>query len=251
MRILVIEDEIPAQQQLLRLLSKHYPDLVVVGILDSITGSVEWLNKHTQPDIILMDVELSDGKCFELFKMVDIKSNVIITTAYEDYALPAFRAKVMDYLLKPISDDDFVVSMDRCISFCNPDGFNSSVENNNSSEEQVKSYRQRFTIKFGNNIILVDVSNVAYYYSENKATYLVTFDRKKYLMDDSLDTIEELIDPSRFFKISRACIASLRSIDVISKHFNSRLMVSLKPDIIEPVLVSRARVPQLMKWLER
>jgi DNA-binding LytR/AlgR family response regulator len=114
-----------------------------------------------------------------------------------------------------------------------------------------KIYKQRFTVKVGNNIIVVDIGNIAYFYSENKSTYLVTNDRKQYLMDQSLDSIEEQVNPVIFFKISRGCIANLNSIETISKHFNSRLKVTLKPGIIDPILVSRARVPQLLEWLEQ
>lgn len=246
MTVLIIEDEIPAQQQLLRLLSKHFPDLRVVGLLDSITGAEAWL-KVNSADIIFMDVELSDGECFEIFKRVEVTSQVIITTAYEDYAFPAFQAKCIDYLLKPIEDEDFEASVHRCIDFCSH-----SLQHDTAVEhEKVKTYRQRFTTKVGNNIIVVESISIAYFYSENKTTYLVTNDKKQYLMDLSLDAVEEQVDPHTFFKLSRGCIASLQSIANISKHFNSRLKVTLRPDNIDPILVSRARVPQLMEWLEQ
>lgn len=247
MNVLIIEDELPAQQQLLRLLSKHFPDLMVVGLLDSITSAEAWL-KVNSAEIIFMDVELSDGKCFELFKRVEITSQVIITTAYEDYALNAFQEKCIDYLLKPIEDSAFVASVQRCIDFCSH--ISQQRFGGGSEADNAKSYKQRYTIKVGNNILIVESASVAYFYSENKSTFLVTFDKKKYLMDVSLDTIEEQLDPLHFFKLSRGCIASLPSIAVISKHFNSRLKVTLKPDIIGPILVSRARVPLLMEWLE-
>lgn len=246
MNVLIIEDEIPAQQQLLRLLSKHFPDLKVAGILDSITSAESWL-KINAPDIIFMDVELSDGTCFELFNRVEISSKVIITTAYEDYALPAFKTKCIDYLLKPIDDAAFTESVERCINFCRP------IKNEQplNEESRKKPFKQRFTINIGNNIIIVDSSSIAYFYSENKATYLVTNDRRQYLMDLSLDAVEEQLDPAVFFKLSRGCIASLQAISGISKHFNSRLKVTLVPDMIDPILVSRARAPLLMEWLER
>ena len=248
MTVLIIEDEIPAQQQLLRLLSKHYPELNVVGILDSITDSFVWL-KANSADIIFMDVELSDGNCFELFKILNINSKVIITTAYENYALPAFRVKCIDYLLKPIDEESFVESVERCLCFCSAS--NTDSPKNAEANTKPKIYKQRFTVKVGNIIILVDISNIAYFYSENKSTYIVTNDRKQYLMDQSLDSIEEQVNPVIFFKISRGCIANLNSIETISKHFNSRLKVTLKPGLIDPILVSRARVPQLMEWLEK
>lgn len=244
MNVIIIEDEIPAQQQILRLLGKHFPDFKVSAILDSVTSAVDFLSVEN-PDIILMDVELSDGRCFEIFNRVEVKSPVIITTAYEDYALPAFKAKCIDYLLKPILDADFVSSVRRCMDFCRL-----NVVTDSSAVKVDKPYKQRFTIKLGASIKVVDVGDIAYFYSKDKATFLVTDERKSYVMDCSLDSLEPLLDPESFCKLSRGCIASRRAISNISKHFNSRLKVTLIPDLIEPVLISRARVPFLLKWIE-
>jgi two-component system LytT family response regulator len=245
MNVLIIEDELPAQQQILRLLAKHFPELKIAGIIDSLTDAAKWLKVNT-PDIIFMDVELSDGNCFELFKMVEVKSRVIVTTAYEQYALNAFKAKAIDYLLKPIEDDAFVESVNRCVEMMNvpkqvaPDGV----------EAGLKSYKQRFTITLGSQIVVVDLQRVAYFVSENKSTYLVTLEKKEYVLDEGLDAVEAELDPKQFYRIARNCIASLNSIDKISKFFNQRLKVSLKPEYKEQILVSRARVPALMDWLE-
>ena len=247
MNVLIIEDEIPAQMQLQRMLNKHFPEFNIMAMLDSVQAAGSYL-KGNSPDIIFMDVELSDGKCFELFNRVEVNSPVIITTAYEDYALPAFRNKCIDYLLKPIGDDEFKASVERCLDFC------TNRSNNGSGTQKTEvsgKYKQRFTIKIGTSIVAVEVDNIAYFYSQNKATYLVTFDRKKYMMDQSLDSLEGLLNPESFFKLSRGCITSYRAIGNISKHFNSRLKVSLVPDIITPVLISRARVPFLLKWIDK
>lgn len=246
MNILIIEDEIPAQQQLIRLLTKHFPDFSITAILDSVQAAEKYLRENT-PDIILMDVELSDGKCFELFNRVDVTSPVIITTAYEDYALTAFKSKCIDYLLKPINDSDFVESINRCIDFCRL----RSVKNIPEIADDKTRYKQRFTIKLGNSIISINVDEIAFFYSQNKATYLVTNDKKSFLMDRSLDSLEGMLDPDYFFKLSRGCITSFHAISNISKHFNSRLKVSLIPEVIEPVLISRARVPFLLKWIDK
>lgn len=246
MTLLIIEDEIPAQMQLTRLLRKFFPEIEILGCLDSIVTSQEWSSSNPAPDIILMDVELSDGKCFELFNRVNITSKVIITTAYEDYALPAFKTKCIDYLLKPISESEFKASMERCIGFCQAEEALESAE-----EAYEPDYRTKFTIKIGNHILIADVHDIAFFYSESKATYLVTTDRKQYFLDSSLESLEQQLNPKDFFRLSRSCITSLAAISNISKHFNSRLRVTLVPDVIEPVLVSRARVPLLMEWLDR
>ena len=138
MTLLIIEDEIPAQMQLTRLLRKFFPEIEILGCLDSIVTSQGWLSSNPAPDIILMDVELSDGKCFELFNRVNITSKVIITTAYEDYALPAFRTKCIDYLLKPIGEKEFKISMERCIGFCNAEeALESAEETQNRVPHQI------------------------------------------------------------------------------------------------------------------
>lgn len=245
MKVLIIEDEIPAQQLLLRLLKKYYPDFLVVEILDSVATSIDWL-RNNSADLVFMDVELSDGNCFEIFKDVEINSAVIITTAYENYALNAFKTKCLDYIMKPIEDHVFKESVQRCLRFCN----HSSSSLKKEKKDKTPNYKQRFTINLGSQIVVVDVNKIAYFYSEDKSTYIVTYDSKQFLFDQSLDSVEEEIDPSLFFKISRGCLAGLNSIDNISKYFNSRLKVSLKPSNIDPVLVSRARAQSFLQWLE-
>jgi len=249
MDILIIEDEIPAQQLLIRLIKKYFSDFRIIGTLDSINNALNWL-QHNHADIIFMDVELSDGKCFELFNKIEITSPVIITTAYEQYALNAFKVKCIDYLLKPIIDEDFIKSVNRCISFC--DNLNPSItlKNIDSSSLQKTQYKQRFTINIGDQIIIVNINDIAYFLSESKSSYIVLSNNKKYLYDESLDTIEEELDPSMFFKLSRGCITSVNAIFNISKYFNSRLKVTLKPKTNDSIIVSRARSQNFLKWIE-
>jgi len=250
MDILIIEDEIPAQQLLIRLIKKYFSDFKIIGSLDSISSALKWL-KHNHADIIFMDVELSDGKCFELFNKIEINSPVIITTAYEQYALNAFKVKCIDYLLKPIIDEDFIKSVNRCISFCNNknNSIESTVTVSPSSKKQIQ-YKQRFTINIGDQIIIVNTNDIAYFLSESKSSYIVLNNNKKYLCDESLDSIEEELDPSIFFKLSRGCITSVNAILNISKYFNSRLKVTLQPRTKESIIVSRARSQNFLKWIE-
>lgn len=245
MNVLIIEDERPAQQLLIRLLGKYYPDFTIVSILDSITSAVEWLRSNSA-DLIFMDVELSDGTCFEIFRHIDIKAPVIITTAYEQYALEAFKTKCIDYMLKPIEDLAFKESVERCLQFCAASSSSKKEESTSSS----KAYRQRYTIKVGSRIVVVDTSSIAYFFSEDKSTYIITDDDKQYLYDQSLDSLKDELDPEVFYKLSRGCIASLGSISNISKYFNSRLKVTLKPGKNLQVLVSRDRVQGFLEWLE-
>lgn len=247
MDILIIEDEIPAQMQIKRLLSMHYPDFKIVGVCASILSAAAWLRENT-PDLIFMDVELSDGICFELFNMVDIKSCVIITTAYESYALNAFKVNSIDYLLKPVNSDEFCKAVEKCVKMKGKSVLDEDIINKLITSSKV--YKQRFTVKLGKQIIVVNITDVAYFYSENKSTFIVTNDKRIFLSDLSLDNIETGLNPEIFFKLSRSCIASISSIDSVSKHFNSRLKVKLKPTYKEDILVSRVRVPAFLEWLE-
>jgi len=247
MKVLILEDEIPAQMQIKRLLYQNYPDFDIMATLTSVLSAAEWLKKNTV-DIIFMDVELSDGICFELFNLVDVKSNIIVTTAYESYALSAFKVNSIDYLLKPVEKDEFIKAVEKCKKLRANTEYSPDFVNKLISASKV--YKQRFTVKLGTQIIVVNTTDIAYFYADNKATYIVSFDKKMHLSDLTLDTIESQINPEIFFKLSRSCIASISAIESISRHFNSRLKVHLKPQFKEDIFVSRVRVPAFLEWLE-
>jgi len=247
MKILILEDEIPAQMQLKRLLSNNYPDFEISAALSSLVSAAAWLKNNTV-DLIFMDVELSDGICFELFKMTEIKSCVIITTAYESYALEAFRVNSIDYLLKPLDESMFVKAVDKCLRMKVNPGYSQEIVSKILTSSKV--YKQRFTVKLGTKIIVINTGDIAYFYAENKSTYIVTKDKRTLLTDFSLEAIEEQLNPEFFFKLSRSCIAKITSIDSISRHFNSRLKVILNPPFKEDIYVSRVRVPAFLEWLE-
>ncbi|MDP3452642.1 MAG: LytTR family DNA-binding domain-containing protein [Bacteroidales bacterium] len=246
-KILILEDELPAQLQIRRLIEKHYPDFIIKEVLGSVLSAAKWLQENSV-DIIFMDVELSDGICFELFNMVNVDANVIITTAYESYALKAFRINSVDYLLKPVESESFIKAVEKCLIKSEKSPLDKEIISKLMHSSKI--YKQRFAVKLGTRIIVVNITDIAYFYSENKSTFIVTSDKREYLSDLSLESIEEQINPSLFFKLSRSCIASISSIDSISRHFNSRLKVKLKPNFKEEILVSRIRVPQFLDWLE-
>lgn len=247
MKILILEDELPAQKQLRKLIEKYFPDFTIMGALTSVTSAAEWL-KYNKPDLIFMDVELSDGVCFELFKLVEVSSCIIITTAYENYAIEAFRINSIDYLLKPLDENAFVKSVERCLKMRESYIIPKEIINKITSSSKV--YKQRFTVKLGTQIFIINITDVAYIYSENKSTYIVTKEGKKMLADQSLEFIEEQLNPNLFFKLSRSCISSINSIEHITRHFNSRLKVHLNPPHNEEIFVSRAKVNSFMDWLE-
>jgi DNA-binding LytR/AlgR family response regulator len=244
---MILEDELPAQLQLKRLIEKYYPSFEISAMIGSLEEAAIWLSNNSV-DIIFMDVELSDGVCFELYNMVEIESNVIITTAYENYALKAFRINSIDYLLKPIDSEPFVKAVEKCKGSLSNINLEKSLVNQLLSNSKV--YKQRLTVKLGNNIIILNVVDIAYFYSEEKYTFIVTKDNKEYLSDYTLESLEEQLNPSLFFKLNRSCMASIHSITSVSKHFNSRLKVKLSPNFKGEILVSRVRVPLFMQWLE-
>jgi len=246
MKVLILEDEIPAQLQLKRLLNVHYPDAGIAAVLDSVDKAALWLETH-KVDLIFMDVELSDGICFELFNRISDMPPVIIITAYEHYALAALKKSAVDYLLKPVGDREFVTAVEKCrMPMAKPQDLESLGRILTMSQE----FKQRFIVKVGDQIIIVKTNDIAYFYSEEKSTYIMTRNGKHYFSDSSLDTIEEQLDPKEFFKLSRNCIASISAISTISKHFNSRLRIELQPPFKHSILVSRVRIPAFMKWIE-
>ncbi len=249
MKVLIVEDEIPAQIQLERMINANFPSFDVIGKVDSVRGTVQWLQSN-HPDLIFMDVELSDGQCFEIFKQVKVETPVIITTAYNDYAIKAFKVNSIDYLLKPIDRTEFINAVEKSKKITQQ-----SVPDYHQIEDLLtkslpKEYKKRLTVKLGDKILILNTAEIAYFYSEDKATFIVTNEGKRYISDLTLDALEELLNPKDYFRISRGCITHIQSIKSVSRYFNSRLKVILSPPVLEDVLVSRIRIPEFLKWLE-
>ncbi len=252
MKVLIVEDEIMAQKSLTRVLNQNFPDMDIIGYTSSIKSTVTWLNNpENVPDIIFMDVELSDGECFEIFRQIEIKAKVIMTTAYDSYALKAFEAGSIDYLLKPIDPS----SLKRAVARCRMSGGSVDVEvllkAVESKAEPKKEYKERYIVRLNDRIIPLLTSNIAYVYSEEKTNYLVTFDDQKFIIDSSLDVISEELNPENFFRISRSSIISLKAISSIIKQQGGRLRIIAKPEPSFEMTVSRSRVDDFLEWLER
>lgn len=253
MKVLIIEDELPAQANLTKAIAKNFNDLEVIGAQSSVKGAVGWLREpENHPDIIFMDVELSDGMCFDIFDLVEVKAKVIITTAYDNYAIRAFKVNSIDYLLKPIDHNELQQAVERCrkaILSASPaldiDALRSALTPSTNCD-----YKRRFVVKLGDKILVIKIEDVAYFYAEDKSTFLVTADGKRHILDMSLDAASEQVDPHIFFRISRNCTASIRSIGNISKHLSNRLKVTLIPKSDFDAFVSRFRTADFMNWLE-
>ena len=251
MKVLIVEDEIMAQKSLTRVLAQNFSDMDIVGYTDSVKSTVNWLNTPgNSADVIFMDVELSDGVCFEIFRQTEVKAKIIMTTAYDSYALKAFEAGSVDYILKPVD----ATALKRAVARCRMSGGNLDVEalmkaiGNNAPK---KEYKERYIIKFNDRIIPLETSNIAYIYSEEKNNYLVTFEDKRYIIDSSLDTVTEELNPEFFFRISRSCIISMKAIGSIVKQAGGRLRISARPEPGFEMTVSRSRVDDFLTWLEK
>lgn len=256
MKIFIIEDEDLAVKKLKKTLQLVNPELEVVGSADSIASSVAWLQKNPQPDLILMDIELADGQSFEIFNRIDVKSAVIFTTSYDEYALKAFKVNSVDYLLKPIQKEDLDAALSKFIKLrTNYTAPTESIENIKQLMQefqqtiQNKEFRKRFLVKHAQKLISIDIDQIMYFYSEDRLNFFKTLDDKKFLLDYTMDEIENMLNPIEFFRINRAFIVSIKSIDQINEYFGSRLKLNLKPSIDKETLVSREKVADFKDWM--
>ena len=251
-KVLIVEDEIMAQKSLIRVLSQNFSDIEVVGATNSVVSTVSWLKDPlNHADVIFMDVELSDGICFEIFRQVEVKAKVIMTTAYDSYAVKAFEAGSIDYLLKPIE----IPALKRAVARCRMSGGHIDPEALlkalGSNIQPQKEYKERHIIRFNDRIIPVGTDQVAYIYSEEKTNWLVTFDGNRDIIDSSLDVMIEDLDPEKFFRISRGCIIAMKAISSIIKQAGSRLKIGSDPKAPFEMTVSRSRVDDFLEWLEQ
>ncbi len=252
MKILIVEDEELAVKKLQKTLAAVDATANVVGVTDSIKSSVEWLQDNPQPDLILMDIELADGQSFEIFNLTDVKSPVIFTTSYDEYALKAFKVNSVDYLLKPIQKEELQTALQK---FQKLKGNGSSDINIDSlvkelqQKLQPKEYRKRFLVKHAQKLVSVEIEEIAYFYSDGRLNFFKTTDNKKFVVDYTMDELEDMLDPEKYFRISRSFYVSINSVDKIDDYFGNRLILGLKPAVDKEALVSREKVTEFKKWM--
>lgn len=252
MKVLIIEDEELALKKLRKTLEAADATAEVVGSADSIKTAVEWLEQHPKPDLILMDIELADGQSFEIFNLIEVKSPVIFTTSYDEYALKAFKVNSVDYLLKPIQKDELQAALDkfRNTQQAGSTGINiESLVKELQLKLQPKEYRKRFLVKNGQKLISIEAKDIAYFYSDGRLNFFKTADGKKYIVDYTMDELEEMLDPELYFRISRSFYVSIASIEKIDDYFGNRLILQLKPMVDKEALVSREKVTEFKKWM--
>jgi two-component system, LytTR family, response regulator LytT len=258
MKILMVEDEELAVKKLQKTLASVDAAAEVVGITDSIQSTVDWLINNPAPDLILMDIELSDGQSFEIFSLTEVKSPVIFTTSYDEYALKAFKVNSVDYLLKPIQKEDLQTALSKYrslkSSFANDSAADATVNLDNLVSQlrqklQPKEYRRRFLVKHAQRLVSVEIEDIAYFYSDGRLNFFKTSDNKKFVVDYTMDELEEMLDPARYFRISRSFYVSVNAIEKIDDYFGNRLILALKPSVDKEALVSREKVTEFKVWM--
>ena len=251
MRVVIIEDEKPSARRLQRLLNDI--DVDAEKLLHSVEESVQWFSSNPHPDLIFLDVQLSDGLSFEIFEQLEINSAIIFTTAYDAYALQAFKLNSIDYLLKPIDKGELREAVDQ---FRKRHAEGSSLNMNLNDlrsllgNQQQAQYKRRFSIKVGQHLKLISAEDVECFYSENKGTYLFTKEGRNYLLDGTLEALENELDPDMFFRISRKYFVNVNAINDMISYTNSRLQIKLNTYRENDVIVARERVRDFKKWLE-
>lgn len=248
MNVLIIEDEAMAADRLETLLRQAMPEANVLDKLDSVKETAKWFVKNDPPDLIFMDIQLADGLSFEIFEIVNIEAPIIFTTAYDQYALEAFKVSSIDYLLKPIDVEDLTKALDKLKKLTQPINQISQVEE--LAKKFQPKYKNRFIIKVGEHIKSIAVDDVAYFFSRDKASYCTTLDGKNYLLDYSLDQLQEIVSPDSFFRINRKYLISLSPVKDMINHTNSRLKIVLNHSTDNDIIVSRERVQDFKKWLD-
>ena len=257
MKTIIIEDEKPAARLLQRKLEKL--NVKVDVMLHSVEESIAWFSNNEHPDLIFLDIQLSDGLSFEIFEhfdkaQCDIKSAIIFTTAYDEYALKAFKLNSIDYLLKPIDEDELSIA----ISKFKNQFHKVEKATMNLDFEQIrkmlqnpfdKNYKTRFTVKIGQQLKVILIDEIECFYSENKGTYIHTSDNRDYLIDATLEVLEQDLDPKNFFRISRKFIVPLKSIKEILLYSNSRLKIILTTYKEDDLIVSREKVQEFKEWI--
>lgn len=249
MKVAIIEDEPLSQAELKDLLNKYFPGLDIVKTLSSIKESVEWLSENTV-DLLFMDIQLKDGISFEIFEHIEIKTPVIFVTAYDEYAIRAFKENSIGYLLKPIIDEDLIIAVNKFMNNRDTYSYINRIKKI-IPQSNDNDYKNRFVLKLGAKLIVVDVNNIAYVYSCDRNNFLITKNNNKYIVDHTIENLESMLNPKFFFKVSRKCISSINAIDEIIKYSNRSLKIILIPQSDIDIFVSRDRVQLFLKWLNR
>lgn len=245
MKLLIIEDEPAAARRLSKLVEELVPEAELLPVLESIEQSIAFLQSQPALDLILLDIHLADGASFEIFRHVQVATPIIFTTAYDQYALEAFKVNAVDYILKPIKRDALKLALDKYRTHHR----SSKVDYEQLAKQLQPNQEARFLIRLGQQIKLITAPEIAYAYTEERITFLMTNSGRRYPVDYSLDKLEELLPPERFFRINRQFIISLEAIEEMLTYSKGRVKLVLKPPCEQDTVVSTERSPVFKKWL--
>ena len=252
MTILIVEDELLAADRLKLLLERYDPTIKIVASLETIEETVHWLQTNPHPDLLILDIHLGDGHSFEIFNRIQIKNRVIFTTAFDHYALDAFRYYSIDYILKPVTAESLATAIRKFQMIAQPVVLPNYVGwANQQKEETAARYKDRFLAKVGQRTFFVQSEDVAYFYAENKTTYLVDKTNNKFVIHHNIENLDRILDPYQFFRINRKIIVHGKLIEMVKPYVNNRVRLILKdPKTSHELIVSRDRVPEFRKWAE-
>lgn len=252
MKVLSIEDEAPTFRRLQKILEEVAPDAEILEVIDSVEEAVKWLNNHQPPDLLFMDIQLSDGISLQIFEQVRIMRPIIFTTAFDDYMLRAFKVNSIDYLLKPIKAEELRASLDKFRELRMQFGQTTPVEIHEVVRQirlGEKSYKSRFLVKQGDRMLSVETEQIAFFMTRHGVVHLVTADNKKYLMDQSLDDLSGTLDPARFFRANRQVIVQFGSIVAVHRYHKGKLLLETRPAAEEPITISAERAAEFKNWM--
>jgi len=249
MKILLIEDEEPAAKRLQKMLTELEPEAEVTDNIVSVSSAIKWFKENELPDLIISDIQLSDGLSFEIFKATEVLCPVIFTTAYDQYAIEAFRVNSIDYLLKPIKKEELSSAIAK---YKKTKPAPQSIDINQllkTFSNPASGYKQRFVVRYGEHIKTITIEEVAFFYTEDKVNFLTTKEGRRFAIDFNLDTLETMLDPKTFFRINRQYIISIQSITEMFAYSKSRVLVKLNPPAKHETIVSTERSADFKLWL--
>ena len=250
-RTLIIEDELPAARRLSKILLEADPEIEIIGHLESVKSAVQWLRSNPAPDLMMLDIQLADGLSFDIFSQIGTSSFVIFTTAYDEYAIRAFELNSVDYLLKPVDKVKLARSIDKYKKLKGLGDLGDLREIMERMNRREPLYKQRFSVNIGDGIRIINTSDAALFYTLEKSTFLCTFESRNFGISYPLEKLEELLDPTVFFRISRQHIINFHAIEKIQLLSKSRIAIKHALTDVETLLVSTARTAQFRQWLER
>jgi DNA-binding LytR/AlgR family response regulator len=249
MKVLIFEDEALTADRLRILLKKYDTDIEILAVLESVKQGVEWFQKNSAPDLIFMDIHLSDGSSFEIFTEIKIDTPIIFTTAFDKYAIQAFKVNSIDYLLKPIDFDELKTAITKFENLLGKPQIDNDIYKD--FLQLMKPYKKRFLVKIGEQFKYINTEDIAYFMYDESFVFALTINSKRFIIDQSIEMLEKLLNPEDFYRINRKMIISLKSIAQIHTYFNNRLKLLLKPDIQIDVIVSREKASDFKKWLNK